>query len=92
MSINIQPIEDRVLILPEEAEVKTETGIYIPEEAKEIPHAGVIKAIGSGTKDRPMQRKVGERVVYSKYASTEIKYQGKEYVLVNTKDILAILQ
>ncbi|HOS20276.1 MAG TPA: co-chaperone GroES, partial [Bacteroidales bacterium] len=82
---------DRVVIEPAPAEEKTAGGIIIPDTAKEKPLKGTVVAVGSGKKDEPMTVKVGDQVLYSKYAGTEITIEGKEYLIVRESDILAII-
>lgn len=87
----IRPLADRVLIEPKEAETKTASGLYIPDTAKEKPQQGVVIAAGPGKKDEPMEVKVGDQVLYSKYAGTEVTVEDKKYLIVKQSDILAIL-
>lgn len=87
----IKPLADRVLIEPKEAEVKTAAGIYIPDTAKEKPQQGTVVAAGPGKKDEPMELKVGDVVIYGKYAGTEITVEDKKYLIVKQSDVLAIL-
>ena len=87
----IRPLADRVLIEPKEAETKTASGIYIPDTAKEKPQQGKIIAAGPGKKDEPMEVKVGDEVLYGKYAGTEVTVEDKKYLIVKQSDILAIL-
>ena len=87
----IRPLADRVLIEPKEAETKTASGIYIPDTAKEKPQQGVVLAAGPGKKDEPMEVKVGDNVLYGKYAGTEVTVDGKTYLIVKQSHILAIL-
>ena len=87
----IRPLADRVLIEPKEAETKTASGIYIPDTAKEKPQQGAVLAAGPGKKDQPMEVKVGDNVLYGKYAGTEVTVDGKTYLIVKQSDILAIL-
>ena len=89
--MNIRPLADRVLIEPKEAETKTASGLYIPDTAKEKPQAGTVIAVGSGKKDEPMELKVGDNVLYGKYAGTEITIDGKDYLMMRQSDILAII-
>ena len=88
-SIGIKPLGARVLIKKVEAEEKSEGGIILTSSAKEKPQIAEVVAIGPGTKDEPMQVKVGDKVVFSKYAGTDIKFEGKEYTLMSQSDILA---
>jgi chaperonin GroES len=91
MSLNIKPLADRVLIEPVKAETKTASGIIIPDNAKEKPQKGTVVAVGKGTKDEPMTVKSGNTVLYGKYAGTELKLEGKDYLIMRESDILAII-
>lgn len=91
MKLNIKPLADRVLVEPIEAETKTASGIIIPDNAKEKPQKGKIMAVGKGTKDNPITVKVGDLVLYGKYSGTELKLEGKDYLIMSEKDILAIV-
>ena len=88
----IKPLADRVLVEPKEAETKTASGLYIPDTAKEKPQEGKVIAAGPGKKDEPMEVKVGDEVIYGKYAGTEVTVEGKKYLIVKQSDILAILE
>lgn len=87
----IKPLADRVLVEPKEAETKTASGLYIPDTAKEKPQEGKVIAAGPGKKDEPMEVKVGDEVIYGKYAGTEVTVEGKKHLIVKQSDILAIL-
>ncbi|TVX94913.1 co-chaperone GroES [Cohnella terricola] len=92
----IKPLADRVLIEPSAKEEKTLSGIVLPDTAKEKPQEGTIVAVGSGTLNKDGERvalevKEGDRVLFSKYAGTEIKYEGKEYLIMKESDIHAIV-
>lgn len=92
----IKPLGDRVVIEAVEKEETTASGIVLPDTAKEKPQEGKVLAVGSGTLDDdgdriPLEVKVGDRVIFSKYAGTEIKYEGKELLIMRESDILAIL-
>jgi chaperonin GroES len=87
----LKPLADRVVIEPKEAETKTASGIFIPDTAKEKPQQGTIVAAGPGKKDEPMEVKVGDVVLYGKYAGTEVTVEDKKYLIVKQSDILAIL-
>jgi chaperonin GroES len=91
MVLNIKPLADRVLIEPAAAETKTASGIIIPDNAKEKPQKGTVVAAGKGTKDEPITVKVGDTVLYGKYAGTELKLEGKDYLIMRESDILAII-
>jgi chaperonin GroES len=89
--LNIKPLADRVLVEPLEAETKTASGIIIPDTAKEKPQKGSIVAVGPGTKENPVTVKVGDSVLYGKYSGTELKLEGKDYLIMRESDILAIV-
>lgn len=89
--VSIKPLADRVLVEPAPAEEKTASGIIIPDTAKEKPQKGSIIAVGTGKKDEPMTVKVGDTVLYGKYAGTEITVEGKEYLIMREADIFAVL-
>jgi chaperonin GroES len=89
--IMIRPLGTRVVIEPKEAETMTAGGLYIPDNAKEKPQQGTVVAVGPGAKDEPMEVKVGETVLYGKYAGTEVTVDNKKYLIVKQSDILAIL-
>ena len=91
MSVNVKPLADRVLIEPAAAEEKTAGGIIIPDTAKEKPQKGNVVAVGSGTKENPITVKVGQTVLYGKYSGTELKFEGKDYLIMRESDILAIV-
>ena len=90
--MTIRPLSDRVLIEPAEAEVKTAGGIIIPDSAKEKPLKGKVVATGNGTKDEEMVVKVGDTVLYGKYAGTEIEVEGAKYLMMRQSDILASVE
>lgn len=89
--MNIKPLADRVLVAPAAAEEKTIGGIIIPDTAKEKPQKGQVVAAGNGTKDEEMVLKVGDTVLYGKYAGTEIEFEGEKYLIMRQSDVLAIL-
>ena len=91
MTLNIKPLSDRVLIEPIAAETKTASGIFIPDTAKEKPQKGTVVAVGNGTKDLTMTVKIGDSVLYGKYAGTELKLEGKDYLIMREDDILIVL-
>ncbi|MDG1326870.1 MAG: co-chaperone GroES [Flavobacteriaceae bacterium] len=91
MALKIQPLSDRVLVEPQEAETKTASGLYIPDSAKEKPQQGKVVAVGKGTKDHSMTVKVGDIVLYGKYSGSELKYEGNDYLIMREEDILAII-
>jgi chaperonin GroES len=89
--MTIKPLADRVLIQPVAAEEKTASGIIIPDSAKEKPLKGEVKAVGQGTKDEEMVVKVGDQVLYGKYAGTELELDGVKYLIMRQSDILAVI-
>jgi chaperonin GroES len=89
--INVTPIHDRVIVRPAAAEEKTAGGIIIPDTAKEKPQKGVVVAVGAGKKDEPMTVKVGDTVLYGKYAGTEIQIEFEELLIMRESDILAVV-
>ena len=89
--MNIKPLADRVLVVPAPAEERTIGGIIIPDTAKEKPLKGEVVAVGNGTKDEEMVVKVGDTVLYGKYAGTELELEGNKYLIMRQSDILAIV-
>ena len=89
--VNIKPLADRVVVAPSAAEEKTAGGIIIPDTAKEKPQRGTILAVGPGKKDEPLTVKVGDAVLYGKYAGTEISIEGGDYLILRETDILAVI-
>lgn len=89
--MNIKPLADRVLIEPAAAEEKTIGGIIIPDFAKEKPLKGKVIAVGNGTKDEAMVLKAGDKVLYGKYAGTELELDGEKYLIMRQSDVLAII-
>ena len=87
----IKPLADRVVIEPQEAQTKTASGLFIPDTVKEKPQQGTVVAAGPGKKDEPMEVKVGDVVLYGKYAGTEVTFDDKKYLIVKQSDILAII-
>ena len=98
MSVNIKPLEDRIVVKALEAEQTTASGLVIPDTAKEKPQEGKVIAVGpgrfdeAGTKRVPMDVKVGDVVLYSKYGGTEIKYSGEDYLILSARDVLAVVE
>lgn len=93
---SIRPLGERVIVKPSPSEEKTAGGLYIPETAKEKPQKGEVIAVGPGRKADdgqrlPMEVKVGDKVLYGKYSGTEMKVDGKTYLIIKESDILAIL-
>lgn len=91
MSVNVKPLADRVLVEPLPAETKTASGIIIPDTAKEKPVKGTVVAAGPGKTDEPITVKVGDTVLYGKYAGTDITIDGKDYLIMRESDIFAII-
>jgi chaperonin GroES len=91
LKLNIKPLSDRVIIEPAAAEEITAGGIIIPDTAKEKPLKGKIVAIGTGKKDEPLTVKVGDNVLYGKYAGTEITIDGNDYLIMRESDVVAIV-
>ena len=96
MSIKLTPLEDKIIVKQAEAQTQTAPGLYIPDNAKEKPQQGEVLAVGPGRRDDkgeriPMDVKVGDKVLYSKYGGTEVHYEGEDYLIVGARDILAIL-
>lgn len=90
--MSIKPLADRVLVKPAAAEEKTVSGIIIPDTAKEKPLKGEVVAVGKGTKDEEMVVKQGDKVLYGKYAGTEIEIDGVQYLIMRQSDILGIIE
>ena len=96
MSVSIKPLEDRIVIRQVEAEQTTASGLVIPDTAKEKPQEGEVVAVGPGRFDDngnrvPFDVKVGDKVIYSKYGGTEVKYGGAEYLILSARDVLAVV-
>ena len=94
MSVNIKPLEDRIVVKPLDAEQTTASGLVIPDTAKEKPQEGEVLAVGPGRIDDngnrvPLDVTVGDKVIYSKYGGTEVKYAGEEYLILSARDVLA---
>ena len=96
MSVNIKPLEDRIVVQAIEAEQTTASDLVIPDTAKEKPQEGEVVAIGPGRIDDngnrvPLDVAIGDKVIYSKYGGTEVKYSGQEYLILSARDILAVV-
>ena len=92
----IRPLEDRILVRPEEGEETTASGIVIPDTAKEKPQEGTVLAVGPGKRSDsgeliPVDVKEGDRVIYSKYGGTEIKLEGEDLLILSSRDVLAVV-
>ena len=96
MSVSIKPLEDRILVKSVDAEQTTASGLVIPDTAKEKPQEGEVLAVGPGRFEDgqrlPLDIKVGDKVIYSKYGGTEVKYNGEEYLILSSRDVLAVLE
>ena len=98
MSVSIKPLEDRIVVKPLDAEQTTASGLVIPDTAKEKPQEGEVLAVGPGRFDDdgekriPLDVKVGDTVLYSKYGGTEVKYSGEEYLILSARDVLAVIE
>ena len=98
MSVSIKPLEDRIVVKPLDADQMTASGLVIPDTAKEKPQEGEVLAVGPGRFDDdgekriPLDVKVGDTVLYSKYGGTEVKYSGEEYLILSARDVLAIIE
>jgi chaperonin GroES len=95
VSVTIKPLEDRILVKTVEAEQTTASGLVIPDTAKEKPQEGEVLAVGPGRFEDgqrlPLDIQVGDKVIYSKYGGTEVKYDGQEYLLLSARDVLAVV-
>ncbi|MFN0282254.1 MAG: co-chaperone GroES [Kineosporiaceae bacterium] len=98
MSVSIKPLEDRIVVKPLDAEQTTASGLVIPDTAKEKPQEGEVLAVGPGRFDDegekriPLDVKVGDTVLYSKYGGTEVKYGGEEFLILSARDVLAVIE
>lgn len=97
MTLNLRPLSDRLVVKPTEREEMTASGIYVPETAKEKPQEGRVIAVGPGRKDEAGERILmdvseGDRVLYAKYAGTEVKLHDTKYLILKESDVLAILE
>ena len=94
--VAIKPLEDRIVVQAVEAETTTASGLVIPETAKEKPQEGTVLAVGPGRFEDgvrvPLDVKIGDRVLYSKYGGTEVKYSGEEYLVLSARDVLAVIE
>ena len=90
--MRLKPLGDRVVLQYQESEEKTQSGIILPDSAREKPEDAVVVAVGPGTDDEKMFVKEGDKVIFTKYAGTEVKLGDEEYTIVNQSDIIAIVQ
>lgn len=92
MAIGIKPLGNRVVIKKLEVEEKTQGGIILTSAAKEAPQIAEVVAVGSGTADEPMELSVGDKVIFSKYGGTDVKFEGEDYTIMSQADILAVVE
>ena len=94
--VAIKPLEDRIVVQANDAESTTASGLVIPDTAKEKPQEGTVLAVGPGRFEDgnrvPLDVKVGDKVLYSKYGGTEVKYAGEEYLVLSAHDVLAVIE
>ena len=94
--VAIKPLEDRIVVQAVDAESTTASGLVIPDTAKEKPQEGMVLAVGPGRFEDgarvPLDVKVGDKVLYSKYGGTEVKYAGEEYLVLSARDVLAVIE
>ncbi len=94
--MRLKPLGDKIVVKPIEKEEKTKSGIVLPDTAKEKPQEGEVVAVGPGKVEKgervPMEVKVGDRVIYSKYGGTEVKVEGEEYLILSQSEVLAIVE
>lgn len=95
--VNLRPLHDKILVRRDEAEDRTESGIYLPEKAKDTPKTGVVEAVGDGALNKetgartPLSVKKGDRVIFSSYAGTEVKLNDEKLLVMSEDEVLAIL-
>jgi chaperonin GroES len=98
VTVNIKPLEDRIVVKPLDAEQTTKSGLVIPDTAKEKPQEGEVLAVGAGRWDEdgekriPLDVSVGDKVLYSKYGGTEVNYDNEDYLILSARDVLAIIE
>ena len=94
--VAIKPLEDRIVVQAVDAESTTASGLVIPDTAKEKPQEGIVLAVGPGRYEDgnrvPLDVSVGDKVLYSKYGGTEVKYAGEEYLVLSARDVLAVIE
>jgi len=95
--VNLKPLADRIVVKVVTSEEKTKGGLFLPDTAKEKPQEGEVMAVGSGKvlengQKLPLELKVGDRIIFSKYAGTEVKIDGDEYVIFSERDVLAVIE
>ncbi len=94
--VAIKPLEDRIVVQASDAESTTASGLVIPDTAKEKPQEGTVLAVGPGRFEDgarvPLDVKIGDKVLYSKYGGTEVKYAGEEYLVLSARDVLAVIE
>ena len=95
--MSLQPLDDRIVVRPSEAEERTASGLVIPDTAKEKPQQGEVLAVGPGRRAEstgeviPVGVAVGDKVIYSKYGGTEVKYADEEFLILSARDVLAVV-
>ena len=97
MSISLTPLEDKIIVKQAEAQTQTASGLFIPDNAKEKPQQGEVLAVGPGRRNDageriPVDVKVGDVVIYSRYGGTEVKYDGQEFQILSSRDVLAVVE
>jgi len=96
--MNLKPLDDRIVVRPNEAETQTASGLVIPDTAKEKPQQGEVLAVGPGKRSEttgdliPVDIKVGDTVLYSKYGGTEVTVKGEDLLVLNSRDVLAVVE
>jgi chaperonin GroES len=97
-TMNLKPLDDRIVVRPNEAETQTASGLVIPDTAKEKPQQGEVLAVGPGKRSEntgeliPVDIKVGDTVLYSKYGGTEVAVNGEDLLVLNSRDVLAVVE
>ncbi|GIW73929.1 MAG: 10 kDa chaperonin 5 [Phycisphaerales bacterium] len=96
--LNVRPLHDKIIVRRDEPETQTASGIYLPETSKDRPKTGVVEAVGDGALNtetgqrEPLEVKVGDRVIFSSYAGTEVKLDGEELLILTESDVLAVVE
>ena len=90
--MKIKPLSDRILVKNDAAETKTASGLYIPEGAQEKTQAATVVEVGPGTEEEKITVKIGDRIMYDKYAGTQVKLDGEDYLILRMSDVIAIIE
>lgn len=90
--MKIKPLADRILVKNDAAETKTASGLYIPEAAQEKTQTASVVEVGPGTEDEKITVKVGDRIMYDKYAGTQVKVDGEDYLILRMNDVIAVIE